>query len=393
MRCFQGFQQILAGFYPKNVLFSLTLQRDAVMMTLFSRSTKVEQLPAATIDPLWQVSHGFWNMSAVISPRIAAGAHPNDELSSPRDHAEPGPNAGSGSSADARPAAQLALQPPKKQRKLQSKSYLFRDEHCRTYGLKVKSLLTSNGHVDSVQCRFCVVFGREAKEAAKRGKTENSKFLTLPFRPDNYVTHLKSTHAARWDEYSKLSDIEKAAYFSSTSPVENTMLAHVDTILPLPFIINGEIVDGLIGDPLFDPDDDAVTRDTVLRAFKLADPALASLRVACPKYHVEVKNGRQYQLCVGFVGHSYSFHQAVSMDAHFDNGGNWTVIFGKCSRRAGGDLRKDCLQRCVAETERHPWRVVGILCCLGQKHGGGHGIYGRENSRLSGWKDNQRTRT
>jgi hypothetical protein len=185
MRCFQGFQQILAGFYRKNVLFSLPLQHDAVTMTLFSRSTTVEQLPAATIDPLWQVSHGFWNMSAAISPRITAGARPNNVLSSPRDHAEPAPNVGTGSSADARPAAQLALQPPKKKGKLQSKRYLFRDEHCRTYGLKVKSRLASNGHVASVQCRFCVVFGREAKEAAKRGTTENSKFLTLPFRPDN----------------------------------------------------------------------------------------------------------------------------------------------------------------------------------------------------------------
>jgi hypothetical protein len=30
-------------------------------------------------------------------------------------------------------------------------------------------------------------------------------------------------------------------------------------------------------------------------------------------YHVELKNVRQYQLCVGFVGNSYSFCQAVSM--------------------------------------------------------------------------------
>jgi hypothetical protein len=39
-------------------------------------------------------------------------------------------------------------------------------------------------------------------------------------------------------------------------------------------------------------------------------------------------------------------------------------------------------------TEIHPWRVVGLLCCLGHKHGGGHGIYGRENSRPPGRKDN-----
>jgi hypothetical protein len=140
--------------------------------------------------------------------------------------------------------------------------------------------LASSGHVDFAQCRLCVVFGREAKEAAKSRTTENSRFFTPPFRPDDYVAHLKSNHAAGWEEYSKLSVKANDAYFSSTLPVENTMLAHVDTTLPLTFIIDGEIVEGLIGDLLLDPDDDAVTRDTPLRAFKLADPAIASLRVA-----------------------------------------------------------------------------------------------------------------
>jgi hypothetical protein len=253
------------------------------------------------------------NVAAATPTRIAAGAPPIDEPSSPRDYAEPAPSAGTGSSADARPPAQLALQPPRKKRKVQSKTYLFRDEHCRTYGLKVTSRLASSGHVDPVQCRFCVVYGREAKEAAKRRMTENSKFFKHPFRPDNYVAHLKSTHAARWEEYSKLCDKEKDAYFSSTVPVLNTMLAHVDTTMSLTFIIDGEIVEGVIGDLLLDPDDDASTKDTALRAFKLNDPAMASLQVASRQYHVEVKNVRQYLLCVGFVGHSCSFRQAVSM--------------------------------------------------------------------------------
>jgi hypothetical protein len=47
----------------------------------------------------------------------------------------------------------------------------------------------------------------------------------------------------------------------------NTMLAHVDTNMQLKFIIDGNILDGVIGDPLLDPDDDTVTRDTALRDF------------------------------------------------------------------------------------------------------------------------------
>jgi hypothetical protein len=61
----------------------------------------------------------------------------------------------------------------------------------------------------------------------------------------------------------------------------NTVLAHVETSFPLTFIIDGEIVDGVIGDLLLDPDDDAVTRDTAVRVFKREDPAMASSRVAC----------------------------------------------------------------------------------------------------------------
>jgi hypothetical protein len=63
------------------------------------------------------------------------------------------------------------------------------------------------------------------------------------------------------------SDKENYAYFSSTFPLMNTMLAHVDTNMQLKFIIDGNILDGVIGDPLLDPDDDTVTRDTALRDF------------------------------------------------------------------------------------------------------------------------------
>jgi hypothetical protein len=53
--------------------------------------------------------------------------------------------------------------------------------------------------------------------------------------------------------------------------------------MPLTFIIDVEIVDGVIGNLLFDPDDDAVTKDTGLRTFRRADPATALLRAASRK--------------------------------------------------------------------------------------------------------------
>jgi hypothetical protein len=66
--CFQGFQKFLAGFCSENALFSLSLRRNVERMTRFPRSTAVEQLSAATIDPVWQVNYGFWERAGGILP-------------------------------------------------------------------------------------------------------------------------------------------------------------------------------------------------------------------------------------------------------------------------------------------------------------------------------------
>jgi hypothetical protein len=39
------------------VIFAVSCRAE---MTVSSRSTMVEQLPAVTIDPSWQVNHGSW---------------------------------------------------------------------------------------------------------------------------------------------------------------------------------------------------------------------------------------------------------------------------------------------------------------------------------------------
>jgi hypothetical protein len=173
----------------------------------------------------------------------------------------------------------------------------------------VTSHLESSGHVDSVQCRFCVIFGRKAKVAAKFRVTENPKFFTHPFPPDSYVAFLKSTPGARWEEYFKLSDIEKDTYVFNCACCEHDTGPSRHNYAAM-FIIDGVIVDRVIGNLLIDGDDDAVTR-----AFKLVDAAMASLRVSSRQSHVEANKICQYLLCVGYVGHSCS---SSSFDATFD---------------------------------------------------------------------------
>jgi hypothetical protein len=71
------------------------------------------------------------NLPATIPSRDTAGDPLNDGSSSLRDYAETTLSVGTGSSIDANPASRLAIEQSKKKRKMQSKCYIFREEHCR----------------------------------------------------------------------------------------------------------------------------------------------------------------------------------------------------------------------------------------------------------------------
>lgn len=117
---------------------------------------------------------------------------------------------GAGTGSRRQVAGPFRLRPMTTKKKwVQTKSYVFKHEHCRAYSLQVTGQSASSGHVESVTRHFCVVFVREAKEGAKRRTTENFKFFKRPFRPDNYVAHHKSAHAVHWTEYRELPDGEK----------------------------------------------------------------------------------------------------------------------------------------------------------------------------------------
>jgi hypothetical protein len=221
-----------------------------------------------------------------------------------------------GSTAACEDADDVVMEPPAKRAKMLKVNryrYSYKEDHTRAYGLRISARNSRTGHVESLQCMFCVVFGREAKSGAKRRATENTKFFKKPFRPDNFVAHLTTTHAKLWSEYKSLSDEDKDAYMTSPVPVTNTMLAHVETTEALRFTICGDIVENLIGGLLFDADEDCVTRETALKAFTLAEPSMASLSVSEKDYTVHIAQIRQFMLCIGFVGHSASFRQTAHM--------------------------------------------------------------------------------
>ena len=89
--------------------------------------------------------------------------------------------------------------PQKKDRNLDK----FLTSHKAKYGLQICERDAVSGEVKSVVFRFCIVFGREVKAAAKRTWTTRSKYFET-FRTDHYVQHLKQQHAQKWSEYTKL---------------------------------------------------------------------------------------------------------------------------------------------------------------------------------------------
>ena len=69
--------------------------------------------------------------------------------------------------------------------------------------------------VISVQCQFCVVFGREEKVGAKRKAMNHAKFFKTPFCAEHYRQHHEGQHRSRWEEYKSLDDEKRFNYFKN----------------------------------------------------------------------------------------------------------------------------------------------------------------------------------
>ena len=83
--------------------------------------------------------------------------------------------------------------PPRKKAK---KAPAFNPMYAQKYGLRISSRDPSTKKVVSVECRFCVAFGRECKVGAKRKVTNNIHIFTS-FRADQMKAHMEGQHAEK----------------------------------------------------------------------------------------------------------------------------------------------------------------------------------------------------
>lgn len=187
----------------------------------------------------------------------------------------------------------------------------FQSGHEVQYGLSITSRSERTGAVTGATCRFCLTFGREAKPGAKRKRRSTAQVFTMPFRTDNFKRHLTSAHPTAWTEYITLaSSEEKEAFFAAAVNHESTLLAHFESTGDINLSINRDIVEVMIGDMLFDADDDTMncTRSRALSIFNERDDAGPDDNIEV--YSVNIKAARRFKMVLGFVAKGASFRAA-----------------------------------------------------------------------------------
>ncbi|KAI2512515.1 hypothetical protein MHU86_1968 [Fragilaria crotonensis] len=74
------------------------------------------------------------------------------------------------------------------------------------FGLTIASRHLKTTAVIGLQCRFCIVFGREERSGTKRKALSIVKGWSAPFRYDNIELHLRKQHAVQFEQYDERID-------------------------------------------------------------------------------------------------------------------------------------------------------------------------------------------
>jgi hypothetical protein len=178
----------------------------------------------------------------------------------------------------------------------------FQDKHAVEYGFQPVQRLVGDV-ITTVQCLFCVHIGRKKHEGFGV-KCQCTKFQ-FPFRPEAYKNHHEFQHHEDWTSYQLLSHQKKAAFFKKKEVfgIHSFLDKDKDS---LQFVISRPtIVDDVVGDLFFHPEedeeDDASEPITKANAMKLFKPQEDG------SYLVTIKNFLRFDLAIWhfFVGLSF----------------------------------------------------------------------------------------
>lgn len=184
----------------------------------------------------------------------------------------------------------------------------FQGHHALEYGLSIASRCPETGAVSSVLCQFCRFIGREDKVGQKRKPSKSTKTFVSPFRAELYTQHLTGQHPAKWAEYKSLSDDDKASFFSSATPVANTIISHFAGSSDQMYChIDIPVIDVIMKKLLFDPEDEEETVDRALSVFVAQLDEDGSVT----QYRAHIKNLKLFKLVIGQVALGSSFRLAA----------------------------------------------------------------------------------
>ena len=162
------------------------------------------------------------------------------------------------------------------------------------------------------------MFGKEeAVLEMKRSRSDRVKYLKAPFRKENSSSHNKRTHSAKCTEYCDLESGANNSFLDigSSSGSQATMYAFFGPhTLPLRALIDKDIVDIIIGDMMFHPEDMVgINRARLLTSFV---PTLDSSEDAADagnvsRYAIIFGNTKQFQLVAQYLAAGLSFSQVA----------------------------------------------------------------------------------
>jgi hypothetical protein len=176
----------------------------------------------------------------------------------------------------------------------------FPMEHVVKYGLKIMTRNPETSDVLSVRCQFCIYFGRENDPVKERQRAKRGTKMTWigNWRVDLYQKHHKSEHPTIWLQYQACSEDEKRLFFKNKTAFSNTILPHIIQSHPLELNIKASIIDVIIGDLFFHPDDHGgVTQQRALQIFDRKGD----------EYQVIIKNPMQFHLMMSQISRGSSF--------------------------------------------------------------------------------------
>ena len=180
---------------------------------------------------------------------------------------------------------------------------LFQDSYIVDYALKITERHTHTRQVLSARCLFCIYVSRELKpgETRVRKPTINSKDFKPPFRVELFRSHHEEQHSFIWRQYQSASNQDKFTFFDKYIAYTNTLFAKFQPAQTFfTFDIDAAIVNIIISDMFFHPDDADTSRVKALKLFERNDTS---------GYRVTRNNSLQFGLIVDLIAADLSFRQ------------------------------------------------------------------------------------